>query len=218
VFRLHPLCRESLTLVFTMPTIEAMRDAILAIQDSQLAHTALQIRCEIGRPPEANILFEATPAGLLAQKAKLQDLLRTTVIQQSRDEVWLAKQRLWEADDTNYAIAKVVLLPSQIAKSVRELEKISTPHNLHWQVVLQATGIAWIRLRGAPGLLKGVLEQFRSDLEAGGGSLVLLRGPATIEPMDAWGNPGDAIGVMCALKQQLDPKATLNPGRFVGGI
>jgi len=33
-----------------------------------------------------------------------------------------------------------------------------------------------------------------------------------------WGSSGDAIALMGSLKHQLDPKATLNPGRFVGGI
>jgi FAD/FMN-containing dehydrogenase len=37
-------------------------------------------------------------------------------------------------------------------------------------------------------------------------------------PLDAWGEPGDMLPLMCAIKQQLDPAATLNPGRFVGGI
>jgi glycolate oxidase FAD binding subunit len=37
-------------------------------------------------------------------------------------------------------------------------------------------------------------------------------------PLDAWGEPGDALPLMRAVKQQFDPKGTLNPGRFVGGI
>jgi glycolate dehydrogenase FAD-binding subunit len=37
-------------------------------------------------------------------------------------------------------------------------------------------------------------------------------------PLDAWGQPGDALPLMRAVKKQLDPRNTLNPGRFVGGI
>jgi glycolate oxidase FAD binding subunit len=36
--------------------------------------------------------------------------------------------------------------------------------------------------------------------------------------LDAWGSAGDALALMRAVKQQFDPKSTLNPGRFVGGI
>jgi glycolate oxidase FAD binding subunit len=35
---------------------------------------------------------------------------------------------------------------------------------------------------------------------------------------DTWGNPGDALPLMRAVKQQFDPRGTLNPGRFVRGI
>jgi glycolate oxidase FAD binding subunit len=36
--------------------------------------------------------------------------------------------------------------------------------------------------------------------------------------METWGTGGDALPLMRAVKQQMDPKNTLNPGRFVGGI
>jgi glycolate oxidase FAD binding subunit len=39
-----------------------------------------------------------------------------------------------------------------------------------------------------------------------------------IADLDAWGNSGDALGLMQAVKRQFDPHGTLNPGRFVGGI
>jgi FAD/FMN-containing dehydrogenase len=58
----------------------------------------------------------------------------------------------------------------------------------------------------------------RADLERQGGSLVALHRPEKMAEFDAWGNAGDALGVMKAVKYQLDTKGTLNPGRFVGGI
>jgi glycolate oxidase FAD binding subunit len=57
----------------------------------------------------------------------------------------------------------------------------------------------------------------RVAIERGGGSLVILRQPPGAS-LDAWGTPGDALPLMRALKQRLDPQGTLNPGRFVGGI
>jgi len=36
--------------------------------------------------------------------------------------------------------------------------------------------------------------------------------------IDAWGNCGDTLPLMLSIKEQLDPRKTLNPGRFVGGI
>jgi glycolate oxidase FAD binding subunit len=36
--------------------------------------------------------------------------------------------------------------------------------------------------------------------------------------LDVWGDPGSSVVLMRALKAKLDPKNTLNPGRYVGGI
>jgi glycolate oxidase FAD binding subunit len=51
-----------------------------------------------------------------------------------------------------------------------------------------------------------------------GGSLAVLHRPAGFAPLEAWGNAGDALPLMRAVKRQFDSKSTLNPGRFVGGI
>jgi glycolate oxidase FAD binding subunit len=36
--------------------------------------------------------------------------------------------------------------------------------------------------------------------------------------LDTWGQLGDALPLMRAVKNQFDPRNTLNPGRFIGGI
>ena len=218
IFRVHPLCRESLTLSFGAPSIEEMQGAVLAVQDSTLAHTALQIRCASGHPPEADILFEATPAGLLAQKTKLQELLHGLELRESEHRPWSGKQQLWDTNAATSAIAKLSVLPNDSAKTIRQLQKIAASNSVEWQIALQATGIGWLCMVGTTFALKPALEQFRSHLESNKGSLALLRQPPGMSAIDAWGSPGDAISVMRALKQQLDPNATLNPGRFVGGI
>jgi glycolate dehydrogenase FAD-binding subunit len=218
IFRLHPLCRETLTLTFVTPSIEEMQSAILAVQDSTLAHSALQIRCASGQQAEADILFEATRTGLEAQEQKLRELLRGFAIHTSAGIPWSARQKLWDLADTSTAIAKLSVLPTRIAETVRELEKIIGASGLEWQLIMQATGIGWLRVANRTAPLKTILQEFRGSVENNGGSLVLLRKPSGAESFDTWGSPADTIGVMRALKQQLDPQATLNPGRFVGSI
>src|SRR5262249_48090498 len=36
--------------------------------------------------------------------------------------------------------------------------------------------------------------------------------------IDVWGEPGPSVALMRAIKAKLDPRSTLNPGRYVGGI
>jgi ribose/xylose/arabinose/galactoside ABC-type transport system permease subunit len=53
----------------------------------------------------------------------------------------------------------------------------------------------------------------------GNASLVVQRCPTVLKgEIDVWGDVGSSLGLMRALKSQLDPHHTLNPGRYVGGI
>ena len=50
-------------------------------------------------------------------------------------------------------------------------------------------------------------------------SLVIMRCPTELkQQIDVWGEPGSSVGLMRAIKAKLDPRGTLNPGRYVGGI
>ena len=53
-----------------------------------------------------------------------------------------------------------------------------------------------------------------------GGAVIIERGPRALrERIDPWGAvPPPALAVMRAIKTEFDPRAVLNPGRFVGGL
>jgi glycolate oxidase FAD binding subunit len=218
VFRLHPLPRATKSFPFTVENFPAVQQHILAIQDSQLAHTALQIRCAAGELPAADILFEATDAGLSAQESQLSKLLGATPVKPSSESVWGARQNLWDAPIHSVALAKISLLPTNVAKTLDSLKAIGDSRKTNWRLVLQATGIGMLRLEAPPPQLSAAVEQLRGELQSRGGSLVVLHRPAGLASIDAWGDAGDTVPLMRALKHQLDPKNTLNPGRFVGGI
>jgi glycolate oxidase FAD binding subunit len=218
VFRLHPLPRAAKTFSFTAESFPAMQQHILAIQDSQLAHTALQIRCAAGELPAADILFEATDAGLAAQESQLRKLLGSVRAEQSSGNIWNTRQDLWNSSTNTTLMAKISLLPTDIAKTLDSLKAICDSRKVNWQIALQATGIGMLRLEADPSRLSEAVKQLRTELQSRGGALVVLRRPQELHSIDAWGNAGDSVSLMCAVKHQLDPKNTLNPGRFVGGI
>jgi glycolate oxidase FAD binding subunit len=69
------------------------------------------------------------------------------------------------------------------------------------------------------GALVEALAEARRTIVGLGGALVIERAPAGVrDRLDVWGDVGGAVGPMRALKAQFDPRGTLNPGRFVGGI
>jgi glycolate oxidase FAD binding subunit len=75
-----------------------------------------------------------------------------------------------------------------------------------------------VRLSGASAALVSALEALRQVATRRQGSLVVLEAPpALLRQIDVWGT-SPALSVMRRLKAGFDPQATLNPGRFIGGI
>jgi glycolate oxidase FAD binding subunit len=216
-FRLHPLPQHTRTLSIRAGDPVEMQHCLLAIQDSQLAPSALQVRLAANAPAAIDILFEGTPPGLAAQEARMRDLVEPLPVTETGAEAWAARQRLWSFTKTE-AVAKLSMLPAEIAEVFDAVRRVASANTTHWSAVVQATGLGLLRLDGATDALYASLQQLRAVLECSGGALVILSCPADMAPLDAWGEAGDAQAVMRAIKQQLDPRGTLNPARFAGGI
>jgi glycolate oxidase FAD binding subunit len=217
VFRLHPLPHRAQAFSFAAGTFAAMQAHVLAIQDSHLAHTCLQVRAGSDVQPYADVLFEATEAGLLAQESQLRKILPAAAIAQSSARVWSSIQEVWNNSE-NRVTAKLTFLPAEIARLFETIQTAAAANSLRWQIVAQAMGIATLRLEGNAAQLLAAVQQLRAEREATDASLVILRRPSQLISFDAWGNPGDALPLMRAIKRQLDPNNTLNPARFAGGI
>ena len=142
------------------------------------------------RNGSVDILLEGTLDGIAAQESAIGEFGK---VQEGSPDVWNAREELWG----DKPIVKFTMLPSQIAAASA----------LFSRFVIQATGIGY-----AP--FEGDVAQLRAAMERGGGSLVTFGNTQ----LDAWGSPGDTLPLMRAVKVQFDPKGTLNPGRFVGGI
>jgi glycolate oxidase FAD binding subunit len=219
VFRLHPLPRNSKTLSISGCNLEEMQRLVLAVQNSKLAHTALQARMAQDAESAVDILFEGTEGGIAAQETQLREIGRPAVTTEALSKVWAASQDLWNsANSTAVAIAKITTLPSSIAHTVETVQRITGSRKTQWKLTIQATGIGWLRLEATPENLHASLPDLRRELESAGGSLAVFHHPAGMPHLDTWGQPGDALPLMRAVKNQFDAKHTLNPGRFFVGI
>ena len=219
VFRLHPLPRSTRSFTISTANAEAAQRFVLAIQDSKLAHAFLQTHFSDDIPPVSDILFEGTEAGLAAQEAQLRSLAAPADVLKASTSTWTAREQLWTfSDRASTAIAKISVLPANLARTMKLVEHVANGQQVRWKALTYATGLGWLRLEGKPGSLRGALQSLRGELEGQHGSLVALHRPEKMPAFDAWGNAGDALSLMKSVKQQLDPKNTLNPGRFVGGI
>jgi glycolate oxidase FAD binding subunit len=219
VFRLHPLPKNTRSFSISTARAEETQKLVLAAQDSKLAHTFLQSHFSNESAPIFDILFEGTEAGIAAQETQLRQLSAPAIVTDSSTSTWGAREELWNfSDPDTTAIAKISILPADLARKMGGVEHAAKLHQLGWRALVYATGIGWIRLEGKPAALKNALQLLRVEMETHGGSLVALHRPDKMQVFETWGDAGDALPLMKAVKQQLDPKNTLNPGRFVGGI
>jgi glycolate oxidase FAD binding subunit len=217
IFRLHPLLKETRTISCVAPDVAEAQRLMLAIQNSSLAHSALQICWGKDMQPRVDVLLEGTEAGVTAQSVELKMMASEARQSGGIGEVWNGRQELFsriEGGGHNFAVAKFAMLPAEIAETLVKIAGSA----LRWNVVAQATGIGWVRMNGAPSEIAAALGGLREWLERKQGSLVVVGRAAGMTQIDTWGNASDALGLMQAVKRQFDPRGTLNPGRFVGGI
>jgi glycolate oxidase FAD binding subunit len=218
IFRLHPLPRNAQSFTLAARDLDDANRLMLAVQDSKLTHTGLQARFTGGAAPVVDIRFEGTDAGLAAQAMALGKLAARETETVTSDAVWQAREELWSSAEPA-AIAKFSVLPASVADTCGRVRHLADSLGVEWRVVVQGTGLGWLRLEASSVLaIHQVLHTLRPELEHMGGSLAVLHRPAAMPAIDAWGSGGDAFSLMLSVKRQFDPRGTLNPGRFIGGI
>jgi glycolate oxidase FAD binding subunit len=213
IFRLYPLPRTRRTVTLAVETAKEANDLVVAVQGSKLAHTGLQIRLGGEGKPEVDVRFAGTETGMDAQCATLHILAGGARESGTSMEVWQSLQELWR-DTSNSVIAKFSVLPTEIGTTCEKIYQIAGSF-VRWNAVIQATGLAWVRLDAVnAATLESTVRRLRTEIQP----FVILRRPAALAAIDVWGNISDFFPLMVAVKQQFDPNGTLNRGRFVGGI
>ncbi len=223
-FRLYPLPRASATVVIDCPSPGDMRRLVGSILHSTLVPTSLDYFSGSGNEtPILAVRFESTPASVEFQAATAAQLFGAgSRVLASEDA-----HALWQCFDEVTITGEGDVLVRLIAP-VSEL-----PHLLHCarQGAAGMGAITTVRAHVGHGhaLLRlhqagvensaAILRRLRKEAEAQNGNLVIWRAPAEVRAqIDVWGDSGEGLNLMRRVKAQLDPKGTLNPGRFVAGI
>jgi glycolate oxidase FAD binding subunit len=221
VFRLHPLAKFTATLTCPTDRMGPTEKLFAQILDSKLAFSALQARFPDSSRAQffMDILFEGTRQGIAAQIEHLKSLASPLVFTPADAAVWGARQNLFIPSGESAAISSVLKMSTLPANAIATIETFtSMATRIRFSAVIQATGLGTIRLTGDKQEIGSVADGFRKAIESASGSLVALDHPLQNDGFDAWGTPGDALPLMRAVKSRLDPKNTLNPGRFAGGV
>jgi glycolate oxidase FAD binding subunit len=218
IFRLHPVPQETRFLSFSANASREMNKFVLAVLDSKLVPTGVQVRAESSSPIAVDLRFEGTAAGCEAQSVQVVAMASAARQLEPSVEVWNARAGLWSGAEPS-AVLKFTLLPGDLGGFLDRIKEVSERLRLSWRLVAQAVGAGLLRLEADVPALATATGELRGGLESRGGSLVILSGPRDLRAKtDAWGSAGDALALMRGIKAQFDPADVLNPGRFVGGI
>ena len=244
-FKVAPLPRRKGTLVAAFSSLhqalESSRTLLeqhgqpqaLQVVDREVA-LRLPVLSEVS-PNEAGVvaLFSGSESSVARVLSDAKEVLGrsgtaevTTLMDEDGDGLWRAITDLgWSEEGAPELMAKVSLLPSQVAPFISDMEGAALPQ---WRRGLIADpGFGLVRLLGwtdstQPEALKGIdaaIGDLRSASRPYGGHAVIERCPVLLKRgMDVWDGAVDGLDVMRRVKGALDPAGIMSPGRFVGGM
>jgi glycolate oxidase FAD binding subunit len=207
-FKLAPLppAQEKITVQCESAALAAQ--LVFAADERSLALRGVAIsgpRPGEASPWSATFWLAGTPAAVERTRREVEALGMT-----ERDgDAW------WEQARVNNAVeAQASVLPSGVVGFCEHV--IPYPADI---VAYPTTGLVNVMLSEAePDETARRVHEARRHAADAGGSLLVTSAPVEVKRrIDVWGEV-DGFDVMRELKRQFDPKSTLNPGRFVGGI
>jgi glycolate oxidase FAD binding subunit len=220
-FRLHPV--EELPKTWTVRSqhtdgaqIASFAAPLLALLDSQLMPSRVQLRTGKNRC-ELDVGLSTRPECIDECLTRLQAILPQFQIDPAQEATWSARQRLF--DDGETTVLKVSVLPGDICPVSLYLQERAGELDATLSTVAQANGIISVALNTAPDAAIALISGLRAKLTRSGGSVVILQATDRLRNrIDPWGQDPAAMSLMRQIKLRFDPKRTLSPGRFVGGI
>lgn len=245
-FKLHPLPQAQGMVLAAFGSADQAAEAIAALARSPLGPAAIELLdagTAAGLPGgitldgDAVLLVVAALGFEKAVERQLRDVralcAKATTAEAVRegetlDGLWTALRELPDPSAAGVALLKVAVPPARSAAALTTARAAAREAGFAPATLAHAgSGVVYLRLQPerwddeAAGRLAGLVSRLRGGARGEGGSLVLEAAPTAAKQtggIDPWGEVGSGFAVMRALKQNLDPKGTLNPGRFVGRL
>ncbi len=244
-FKLLPAPAVRATVAGAFAEVAQVAAVVTRTLESQLLPEALEaldgqalraLAPRLGLPPAAFGLAVSAAGSRETVERQVRDLRRwlgeagavalATLDEAQGEAAWTALRDAAVAPDATSETRLVAKIAVPIA---RTLELFSAAEEMArrrgWRGAVTAhagSGIVRAGFEVGPSALdavQGGLEELRARAEGVEGSLVLEAAPVAVKrSLGAWGAPGDAFQVMRRVKAEFDPRGTMSPGRFLGGI
>ncbi len=239
-FRLYPLPAETRSLTVDVGSASAGGQLMLDMLSSTLMPTGLTLRRDVDGTVSVTAQFSGILESVESQLETAQSMVSARGLPLPLGEGW------GEGRTTSFAagggpspqpsprgsgssgmpslpglVLKVSVLPTEIAATIDRAVEIGTANSWITDAVIHAHGlgrVAWIT-HGQDDLLTDAIELFRESLAPREGTAVVIDAPLAVKrQVDVWGPVADTLPVMRRVKEELDPRGTLNPGRLIGGL
>ena len=231
--RLHPLPDAERSWLVRLPSAEAAQAFVERVVDSSLQPNRLEYLGE-------QVLEAVFPGPTSSAVAVSIGSVEEAVVEGGERLAALAKAegaQILPVPDAFWSDAERALTPSegeallQIAslagrlattqRAIVEAVRASAPRARVWTSCCAPLGTVRVRLADTDlAMTTAITKRLRDEVAEIGGSVVIARGPSALRAaVDPWGPvEAGAFALMRALRDDLDPKRVLNPGRFVGGL
>jgi glycolate oxidase FAD binding subunit len=220
-FRLHPKPEVGQTVAVELSSTAATNEAAQAILHSQLVPSAVELYW--GREARLlTVLIEGIPPAVEAQAQTASHLLRgfgevRTLSEEEADNVGPS-----EPPGTGGEVAlKISTPPAELVGVLDSTLGACSRRGVTPRITAHAgNGVTYVGLSGGDeGSWAQIVEELREIWTRRGGSVVVREAPLAFKNrVEVWGPLGSRLELSRRVKEKFDPRGTLNPGRFVGGI
>lgn len=223
-FRLHPLPEAARTVAVDLDDAERAGEASQEVMKSSVEPSSCELHWRGGRGT-LSVLVEGIGPGVDAQSETITEILARFGEPRSLSDEEAGALGPEEPPRTgsDEVALKVSAFPAGLADVVRAVEEAAGRAGLESRVVASAaSGVAQVGLSGGGEEAQAAaIEHIRDHTtrEYPGGSVVVWRAPAGVKHrVEVWGPPGDKEVLIRRVKERFDPRATMSPGRFIGGM
>ena len=225
--RLHPLPETEATCLLVFRQAGEALDVVARIVDSTLQPHRLELLdaaalTACGLPSAAAGLVVSV--GSVEAAVRVQQAAVSAEAARVRARVETMGPAFWRTYDrvlaeAGSAVVRIATLASRVGPTLAEARAALGTDAL----ITGCAALGLLRVAVAspdPAPLARAVERLRAFVSPDDGSVVIERGPVALRTsVDPWGPIApEPLALMRALKHEFDPRGTLNPGRFVGGI
>jgi glycolate oxidase FAD binding subunit len=218
-FRLHPRPEAARTVALEPESTLAAGQAAQAIMHAQLVPSAVELNWSEDTRL-LTVLIEGIEPSVEAQAETASYLLRGFGELADEEADSLGPLAPPGAGDDEVAI-KISTPPVELTGVLDSTLGACSRRGVAARITGHAgVGVTYAALSGADEEARvQVVEELREIWTRRGGSVVVREAPPTFkERVEVWGPLGSRLELTRRVKEKFDPRGTLNPGRFAGGI